>query len=225
MPDRTGIVIGIDVGGLRKGFHAVALRDGEYLEKFLAFDATSIFRWCQQIGAQAIGIDAPCRWSSSGRARIAERELAADGIFAFATPCQEVAIHKPFYRWMLNGAKLFHIIEQHYPLFNGRNSASGKVCFETFPHAIACILAGQIVSAKQKGIVRRNLLHGAGITISDLTNIDLVDAALCALAAHYLVADNFKNYGDTREGFIVVPARRGKERSAFHAGRVTNDYS
>jgi hypothetical protein len=48
----TGIVIGIDVGGPSKGFHAVALRDFRYLSKFVAADAASIAAWCQQIGAQ-----------------------------------------------------------------------------------------------------------------------------------------------------------------------------
>jgi hypothetical protein len=32
-------VVGIDVGGPRKGFHAVALRDGGYLDKFASPDA------------------------------------------------------------------------------------------------------------------------------------------------------------------------------------------
>jgi hypothetical protein len=39
-----------------------------------------------------------------------------------------------------------------------------------------------------------------------LSNIDLVDAALCALAAQALLAGRFQTYGDAREGFIVVPA-------------------
>ncbi len=41
---------------------------------------------------------------------------------------------------------------------------------------------------------------------SDLTNIDTVDAALCALIACYFLSGNVKTYGDVVEGFIVVPA-------------------
>lgn len=162
--------------------------------------------WCLQVGAHVIGIDAPCRWSSTGRARNAERDLAHARIFAFATPSRERAEGHAFYRWMLNGAQLFNLIEQHYPLFDGSIKVSGPVCFETFPQAAACALAGEIVSAKQKGTVRRKLLHQAGIDTAELSNIDVVDAALCALTAHNVQMGSFKSYGDAKEGFILVPS-------------------
>lgn len=203
--DKTSITIGIDVGGPKKGFHAVALRDGCYWDKFAAPDATSVVAWCQRSGARAVGIDAPCCWSSTGRARSAERTLANEGIYAFATPSQVVAENRAFYRWMLNGAELFNLIELHYQLFDGSKTVTGPVCFETFPHAVACALAGEVVSAKQKSFVRRELLNKAGINTKVLSNIDTVDAALCALTAHYYLAGNFKAYGDAKDGFIVVP--------------------
>src|SRR5437667_2580855 len=161
--------------------------------------------WCHEISARIIGIDAPCRWSTTGRARPAERELAAEGICAFATPNRQTAENGNFYQWMLNGAELYRLIEPHYQLFDGRNAALGQVCFETFPQAVACALAGKIVSAKQKRVVRRELLRGAGIDTTLLTNIDTIDAALCALAASCLLAGNVKTYGEATEGFIVVP--------------------
>jgi predicted nuclease with RNAse H fold len=74
------IVAGVDVGGARKGFHAVALRDGVYLDKFAARDAVAVADWCRTVGARVIGVDAPCRWSLTGRARPAERALMAEGI-------------------------------------------------------------------------------------------------------------------------------------------------
>ncbi len=108
---------------------------------------------------------------------------------------------------MLAGAELYRLlVKSRYRLFDERNAASSPVCFETFPQAAACSLAGKIVSAKRKGVVRRKLLRTAGIDTAPLTNIDVVDAALCALTAHSLMAGNFKTYGDDREGFIVVPA-------------------
>jgi predicted nuclease with RNAse H fold len=201
-------VIGIDVGGPRKGFHAVALKDGRYLAKHAHADASTIASWCKRMGAQVVGIDAPCRWSTTGRSRSTERALAAEGIYSFATPTQEAAQSKPFYRWMLNGAELYRLIEPRYPLFNGRNTAPGPVCFETFPQAVACALAGKIVSAKQKATVRRGLLSKAGMDTSELTNIDTVDAALCALTAHCFLMGNIKTYGEDTEGYIVVPGTR-----------------
>lgn len=162
------VVVGVDVGGPRKGFHAVALRDGDYFAKFAAPDALAVTNWCRDIGARAIGIDAPCRWSLTGRARPAERALAAVGIHAFATPSRAAAEGRDFYRWMLNGAELYRVIEQYYRLFDGHNAASGPVCCETFPQAVACALAGKIVPAKLKATVRRKLLREAGIDTAAL---------------------------------------------------------
>jgi predicted nuclease with RNAse H fold len=208
--DKCEIVISIDVGGPRKGFHAVALRGAHYLTKVADIDASSVAAWSRQMGAKVIGIDAPCCWSSTGRARSAERALASEHIFSFATPTEAVAQSRPFNAWMLNGAELYRILEPHYPLFDGGNITSGQNCFETFPQAVACALAGEIVSARRKGIVRRDLLKRAGMDISMLTNIDTVDAALCALTAHYLLNGHVKMYGDSREGLIVVPASENK---------------
>lgn len=158
----TCCVIGIDVGEPKKGFHAVALRDGCYWAKFNSLDASAVVEWCRQIGGRAVGIDSPCRWSSTGRARNAERELAREkGICSFATPSRAVAETRAFNRWMLNGAELYSLMEQFYPQFDGSIMASGSVCFETFPQAVACALAGEIVSAKRKGTVRRCVKLGS----------------------------------------------------------------
>ena len=110
---------------------------------------------------------------------------------------------------MLNGAELFaKLVEAKYTLFNGTGEQqSRQLCFETFPQAIACALAGEIVSAKRKRRVRRNLLDRTNFDTSKLTNIDEIDAALCAFTAHQLALNNFKCYGDATDGIIVVPGR------------------
>ena len=152
-----------------------------------------------------VGIDAPCRWSLTGRARPCERALAAEGLHTFATPSQVKGEAHPFYRWMVKGADLYRCLHADYPLFEGQLSGSGQICFETFPHAVACALAGKILSAGQKRADRSRLLREAGVSTEALTNIDWIDAALCTLAAHHLVMGTFKTYGDVAEGFIVVP--------------------
>jgi len=73
------------------------------------------------------------------------------------------------------------------------------------PKAIACALADKIVSAKQKGSIRRARLKQAGVDAAALSNIDKVDAALCALAAHHLALGAFKSYGEPVSGLIAVP--------------------
>jgi hypothetical protein len=116
---------------------------------------------------------------------------------------------------MRNGAELYSHIEPRYQLFDGSNAASGQVCFETFPHAGACAIAGKIVSAKQKRIVRSELLLNEGIDTTRLTNIDMIDAALCALAAYHLLAGDVRTYGEAKEGFIVVPGKSRRNSVPF----------
>lgn len=271
---------GIDVGGPRKGFHAVALRGGEYV-KFASTEAADVASWCLEQGAQFIGVDAPCRWSVDGRSRPAEVQLRAAGIQSFSTPLRETALTNAsdFYGWMLNGEKMFALLERAHQLYRGEpreNSvpsgavapepshpvhssptsltedgetcfrlprtsntlpvispatASGggvvfgavpigppgpiqtpircegekPICFETFPQAVACALAGCPVSAKQKRTIRRSLLERLGLPIQEFTNIDWVDAVLCAVAARALAGGSIRAYGDAASGFIVVP--------------------
>ncbi len=199
------IVVGVDVGGPKKGFHAVATQDGQYREQLSTLIAEEVAAWCRRLKAAVVGIDAPCRWSLTGRARPCERALAAEGLHTFATPCQAKGAAHPFYRWMVQGADLYRCLAPDYRLFEGQRSVSDQVCFETFPHAVACALARKPLSAGQKRADRSRLLREAGVSTDALTNIDWIDAALCALAAHHLVMGTFKTYGDVAEGLIVVP--------------------
>ena len=161
----TITVVGIDVGGVRKGFHAVALRDGVYAGQLATGDVQELAHWCRSVvGASVIAIDAPCRWSSDGRARPCERALMQQGIF----------------------------------------------CFETFPHAITWHLQNGEAKARQKRPQRTALLAQAGITTAPLTSIDLIDAALCALAAHRVASGAAcLAFGEPDTGLIVVPERPG----------------
>lgn len=199
------IVAGIDVGGKTKGFHAVALHDGSYLSQFTHTDPTRVADWCREVRATVVGVDAPCRWSEDGRSRPAEIALMQAGIQCFSTPTEAVARANKsnFYGWMLNGAELFVMLEKTYPIFRGKPSE--VFCFETFPQAVACSLAGEIVSAKQKTTVRRHLLANLGFDLKPFTNIDKVDAALCAVAAHAASVGLVRAFGESKTGFILCP--------------------
>jgi len=198
-------VVGVDVGGPKKGFHAVALQGGQYREQLSTLIAEEVAAWCRRLKVSVVGIDAPCRWSLTGRARPCERALSADGLHTFATPSQAKGEAHPFYCWMVKGADLYRCLAPDYRLFEGQRSVFGQICFETFPHAVACALARKTLSAGQKRADRSRLLCEAGVSTETLTNIDWIDAALCALAAHRLVMGTFKTYGDVTEGFIVMP--------------------
>ena len=181
------IVVGVDVGGPKKGFHAVALQDGHYREQLSTLIAEEVAAWCRRLKASVVGIDAPCRWSLAGRARPCERALATEGLHTFATPSQAKGAAHPFYHWMVKGADLYRCLDPDYRLFEGQRSASDQICFETFPHAVACALARKTLSAGQKRADRSRLLREAGVSTEALMNMDWIDAALCALAAHHLV--------------------------------------
>ena len=72
-------VIGIDVGGECKGFHAVALQNGTFVATLAHSDPAVIVSWCRQLKAVVIAVDAPCGWSAGGASRLAERSLAIGG--------------------------------------------------------------------------------------------------------------------------------------------------
>ena len=206
----TITIVGIDVGGPRKGFHAVALRSGAYVGQLASRDELQIADWCRSVvQASVIAIDAPCRWSSDGRARPCERGLMQKGIWCFSSPSHQKA-HAPhrtgYYDWMLRGEELYQALEVTHPLLSAL-PLIGNACFETFPHAITWHLRGGNANARAKRSQRRALLAQAGLDHTPFTNIDLVDAALCALTAHHLASGRpCTGYGEASTGLIVVPA-------------------
>jgi predicted RNase H-like nuclease len=156
-------------------------------------------------------VDAPSGWSQSDSSRQAERELKLGDkkIHCFATPTHDQALadESGFYNWVFNGEKLYKELASHYPLFDGE-CREGPICFETFPHAVVCALAGRVVPAKPKTRNRRNVLLAQGYDVKSLPNIDFIDAALCAVAAEEFRQGRIKYFGGQDEGFIVVPALR-----------------
>jgi predicted nuclease with RNAse H fold len=201
--------VGIDVGGARKGSHAVALSGGRYADQFSTKDIDALTHWCREtVGAQVIAVDAPCRWSLDGRCRPAERELMQQGIFCFSTPTRERALAHPknHFGWMQRGEELFQALESDYSICREVPLALRWGCFETFPHAIDWHLMGGKADARQKRTQRRALLEAAGIDLTRLTNIDLVDAALCALTAHHAATGGpCLAFGEAERGLIIVP--------------------
>jgi predicted nuclease with RNAse H fold len=209
--DRAGITtVGIDVGGERKGFHAVALTGGSYSSHLSTKSVPELARWCREtVRARVIAVDAPCRWSEDGHARPAERALMEKRIWCFSTPTRKQAVeHRTnYFGWMLRGADLFQALDGEFPLCRKLPTAGRKCCFETFPHAITWHLRGGNADASQKRKQRRELLAQAGIDLTELTNIDLVDAALCALTAYHAASgEECASFGEPNTGLIIVPA-------------------
>lgn len=212
-------VVGIDVGGEKKGFHAVALANGSYHDCIRPKGVTKVgvaelVGWVRELQATVVAIDAPCRWSEDDHCRPAERALMQEGIWCFSTPTRERAVEHPnkYFDWMLQGESLFRALEADFPLCRELPTAGQRCCFETYPHAITWHLRGGNADASHKGSQRRDLLERAGIDTGALTNIDLVDAALCALTAHYAATGvecrSFPESGGSTSGLIIVPKNK-----------------
>lgn len=218
-PDRGSLIhpslapittVGIDVGGARKGFHAVALTNGSYTDQLVTADVEAVRDWCLNVvKAQVIAIDAPCHWSTNGRIRACEHELMQRGIHCFASPTREQALHHPsdYYGWMLRGEALYQALGATHPICTALPALGEHCCIETFPHAITWHLRGGNALAGQKQSQRRALLSQVGIDSATLNSIDLVDAALCAFTGHLAASGaDCSIYGHPSEGIIVVPA-------------------
>jgi hypothetical protein len=133
------------------------------------------------------------------------------GIWCFSTPTRAKAVGHPtnHFGWMLRGEKLFRALNNDFPITRNLPAAGRTCSFETFPHAITWHLRGGNADASQKRTQRRALLAQAEINLTKLTNIDLVDAALCALTAYRAATGReCLSFGEPNTGLIIVPASR-----------------
>src|SRR5438093_12842414 len=73
---RTSMVVGIDVSSEQKGFHAVALQGGTFVNKTITTDPAEIVAWSLDQKATAVAVHAPCGSIKSGSMRQAERDGA-----------------------------------------------------------------------------------------------------------------------------------------------------
>ncbi len=106
----------------------------------------------------------------------------------------------------LQGEALFQALESSHALCFELPPPGQKCCFETFPHAITRQLTNGNTRGTNKRVQRRTLLGLAGIDLGHLTNLDLVDAALCALTAYHVATGReCVCYGESESGFIIVP--------------------
>ena len=204
------IVAGIDVGGARKGFHAVLLEGRRVVDQRNTSDAEALAHWC--LRAERIAIDAPCGWALAGqRSRLCERQLLAAGVHCFATPTRDAALasRSNFYGWMLRGEALYAALQGHgVPIAREVQALlQARCCFESFPHGITIALSPQLeVKAALKLEQRSALLQRFGVSRSGLSGIDWIDAAVCALFAELLAEGSPVDvYGEPDAGLLVLP--------------------
>ena len=112
--------------------------------------------------------------------------------------------------WGPAGSWIAVSLEATHPRHDGTRRE--RTAIETFPHAIACALAGKYLPAKDKAKTRRALLETLPVDTRELRSIDQIDAALCAWTAHLFAQGGAECLGDTATGFIVTPPLPGKPR-------------
>jgi hypothetical protein len=89
---------------------------------------------------------------------------------------------------VVNGERLFAALRSQYVLFDGGRRV-GPICFETF-HTRSSARWPALVAAKPKAVTRRDALRARGFDVTELSNQDYVDAALCAVTAGVSLASN-----------------------------------
>jgi predicted RNase H-like nuclease len=198
--------VGIDVGGVKKGYHAVLHINQRYHAHFHSTDPYALAEWAQQFEPNVIAIDAPSMFSLKGGSRTGERDLVKNGMRCFYTPTRAAAEKSRFYDWVFNGERLYQALAM--PHFDGHSFAQACL-IETFPHGIETAYRQSQTQVKPSGNkLTRRLSALANITAYDtqhLTNIDFIDAALCAVAADHCLADRISIYGCSEDGFIIIP--------------------
>ena len=198
--------VGIDVAELRKGLDLVALdHDRRVLVSRGGLTLDEVALITLSLQPAVVCVDSPSGWSTSGSSRAAERELARIGIQSYRTG-PDPGDH-PFYRWTRVGFAVFERLASVYPLYRGGPVAGTAA--EVFPHATACLLAGQPRRRNvPKDRFRRTVLRDAGVREDQLVSPDRVDAALAALTGLLALEGEHSAAGDPDEGIILLPAIR-----------------
>lgn len=186
--------IGIDVGGIKKGFHGICIENGCIISKINHIDPLIISEWCNNFTPSSIAIDSPCGWSSTGYSRKAERDLRVNNyrIKCFCTPKKKIAKNNSFYNWVFNGMNLYKNLKKY-----------GYDPIETYPHGITCCVGFDKKKSKIEN--RMSSLSFFLIKLKDEKCIDFIDATLCAVTAKYFYLNKVIKFGNNREGFIYLP--------------------
>lgn len=125
-------VVGIDVGGLKRGFEACPMSESGQI-KGIVHDRSpeALINQIDELvsNIKVIAIDSPPKsWIRSDKTRLAERELHKAGYRVQWTPRDQSKTSE----WMSNGEKLWTLLEKRYP--------KAKL-IETFPTVACCNLS------------------------------------------------------------------------------------
>lgn len=157
-------VLGVDVGGRKKGFHVSVVRSGasefEFVDGLLTVEG--VVGVARRYGVDVIAIDCPPQAQIAGeRTRLSERQLHLMGVRVQWT--RRVGLELP--EWMVHGQELWEAL---------RNEVPEAKLIETFPTVVARDLVGCSL--------RFPIFFLQGNTAYRAGTKDLLDACLCAWA-------------------------------------------
>lgn len=176
---------GVDVGGRRKGFHAVVV-DGERLVAGPARlgNARTAVAWLAAHDPRLVAVDSPCAPAPRGlRSRPCERALARAVCGIRYTPDRDRLAGNPYYEWILNGFELYAAL-----------AGAGIQAVECFPTASFTRWAGA------RGERTRAEWTRAALGLRVAHGQDGRDAVAAALTARSAALGAVEEFGD-----IVVP--------------------
>ena len=197
--------LGVDVG-VGKGLDLVLIDERRLpvhaIRRATVEQLPGLFR---EVSPDAIAIDAPPGWATTGGSRETERILLQFNIHSLNTPASANGRGHPFYAWMETGFRVFRAAARAgFPRYSAGDPRG--TALEVFPHASATVLSGCLApKGTGKRRWRERVLRSQGVDTRELTSPDLVDAGLCALSG--LLALEGKRFapGDPKEGVIVLP--------------------
>jgi predicted nuclease with RNAse H fold len=197
------VSVGVDVAEARKGLDLVALdSERNIVESRSRLTVDDVVEIAIALRPGVVCIDSPSGWSTSGRSRRAERQLAAVGIQSYRTP-SDPGDHR-FYGWMRVGFEIYDGLRASYPVYRG--GAVAGAAAEIFPNATACLLAGELRPANTPKVdMRRQVLRDCSIPEHKFHTPDQIDAALGALTGLIALDGGHSAVGDPDEGMILLP--------------------
>jgi len=198
--------LGVDVGGSRKGLDVVLLDGARRPVRIVSkLGVERLGLLIAELDPDVIAIDSPPAWAPNGSSRLTERLLAQVNIHAFNTPSSRDGRGHPFYAWMEVGFQAFRVAgARGFPRYRAGDPRGTAI--EVFPHGSAAVLAGCLPpKGARKKPWRTRILATHGIPTAELTTVDRVDAALCALTGLLALQGHRFAPGDPKEGVIVLP--------------------
>jgi predicted nuclease with RNAse H fold len=234
------VVVGVDIASSRPCV-AVAMRGGRMLEAFSwresdnrePGDRDRLFTWLEDLGAVAVGVDAPQRpRRAHGEAalhpRACDAALSHKRISIYQVPTRAVAAAADgLYAWMETGWEYFRALGRRGfepPATGAMPGLLGQApaALEVYPHATFVTLLGGTPPPKSSraGLrVRVAALRAAGLVWDEYYDHDSLDALATALTAWRFVRGLAAPIGDDRDGYIWLPVAPGEVRESY--GRLT----